>query len=77
MEKNQKIKSRKTNVKTTQAKKTKKSFFKEVKAELKKVKWPEKQEVIKYTIATIVFVIILVALFMILNLGMSVIKGLF
>lgn len=53
------------------------SFFKGVKSELKKVKWPEKKEVVKYTIATIVFVLLFVLLFAVLNLAISVIKGLF
>ena len=55
----------------------KQSFFKAVKQELKKVKWPERKEVVKYTIATIIFIIIFVVLFALLNLGISVIKGLF
>lgn len=32
-------------------------FFSEVGKELKKVKWPNKKDMIKYSIATIVFVI--------------------
>lgn len=36
----------------------KKSFFKEVKAELKKVKWPTKEDMLKYSIATLAFVVI-------------------
>lgn len=63
------------------AKKTKatkkESYFKGVKKELAKVKWPKASEVVKYTIATIVLVIIVVAFFGLLNLLMSFIKGLF
>lgn len=55
----------------------KQSFFKSIKSELKKVKWPEKKEVVKYTIATIIFILIFVLLFALLNLAMSVIKGMF
>lgn len=55
----------------------KQSFFKSIKSELKKVKWPEKKEVVKYTIATIAFILIFVLLFALLNLAMSVIKGMF
>lgn len=36
----------------------KKSFSKEVKTELKKVKWPSKEEMLKYSIATLAFIII-------------------
>ena len=36
----------------------KKSYSEEVKAELKKVKWPTKQEMLKYSIAVIVFIVI-------------------
>ena len=55
----------------------KQSFWKGLKIELKKVKWPEKKEVIKYTLATIIFVVVFVLLFALLNLFMSYIKGLF
>ncbi len=42
----------------TKAKKEKKeSYLKQVKSELKKVKWPDKKEMIKYTISTLVFVL--------------------
>ena len=53
-------------------KKTKKSnYFKEVGKEMSKVKWPEKKDVIKYTVATVVFVCIVVGFFLLLNMGMS------
>ena len=38
-------------------------FFGEVKKELSKVKWPSKKDMIKYSIATIVFVIFFAAFF--------------
>lgn len=41
----------------------KKSFIGEVRAELKKVKWPTKEEMVKYSIAVIVFIIIFGLLF--------------
>lgn len=50
-------------------------YFKEVKKELKLVKWPSAKEVIKYTISTIILCAILCAIFMLLNLIMSVIVG--
>ena len=53
----------------------KESFFQGVRSELGKVKWPSRKEVLKYTIATIIFVVILVVFFMLLDLLMSVIKG--
>lgn len=60
-------------VKTTK----KESYFKGVKKELAKVKWPKASEVVKYTIATVVLVLIVVLFFGLLNLLMSFIKGLF
>lgn len=36
----------------------KKSYFEEIKAELKKVKWPTKEEMLKYSIAVLVFIIL-------------------
>ena len=55
----------------------KESFVQGVKVELSKVKWPTRKEVLKYTIATLVFIIVLVAFFVLLSLLMSVIKGAF
>lgn len=55
----------------------KENYFKKVGKELSKVKWPEKKEVTKYTVATIVFILIVVGFFCLLNLGMSYIKGMF
>ena len=46
-----------------------------VKKELKLVKWPTAKEVLKYTISTVVFCLILCCLFMLLNLLLSVVKG--
>lgn len=57
--------------------KTKKSYLKAVRSEMSKVVWPKKEDLVKYTIATIVFVVILVGFFLLLNLGLSVIKGVF
>lgn len=53
----------------------KESYIKKVKKELKLVKWPTAKEVLKYTISTMVFCIILCCLFMALNLLLSVVKG--
>ena len=38
--------------------KNKKSYVSEVKAELKKVKWPTKAEMVKYSIAVIIFIVV-------------------
>lgn len=67
--------TKKKNTPKKQAKKQ--SFFKGVKSELKKVKWPEKKEVVKYTIATVIFIVIFILLFALLNLVLSAVKGLF
>lgn len=44
-------------------KKQKTPFLKEVKSELKKVKWPTKAEMLKYSTATLLFVVIFGAYF--------------
>lgn len=70
--------AKKTNDKKPKEKKVKKeSYIKGVKKELKLVKWPDAKEIVKYTIATIVFCIILVAFFELLNVILAYIKGLF
>lgn len=56
-EKELKNKTKKT-VAKKETKKTNKSYGEEVKAELKKVKWPSKEEMVKYSIAVIAFIII-------------------
>ena len=69
-----KVKTKKSkNTKT----KTKKGYIKAVRSEMSKVVWPKREEVIKYTVATVVFVVIVVGFFLLLNLGLSVIKGVF
>lgn len=65
----------KKKVKTTKTKKE--GFLKGVKKELKKVSWPSKKDVIKYSVATLVFCIIVMVFFQLLNLGLSVVKGVF
>ena len=71
-------KVKRTNKKEKKEKKTpKESFFAGVKTELSKVKWPTKKDVLKYTIATLVFIIFLVLFFVLISLFMSGIKGVF
>ena len=57
-EEKQTKKTKNTEKKVKKEKTNKQSFFKQVKAELKKVKWPTKNEMIKYSIAVIVFIIV-------------------
>lgn len=56
---------------------SKENYFVGVRSELSKVKWPSKKEVLKYTMATLLFVLILVGFFLIMSLVMSGIKGAF
>ena len=57
--------------------KPKEKFTEGVKKELKLVKWPTVKEILKYTLATILFCIVFVAFFELLNLAMAWIKGMF
>lgn len=75
---NKKTKDKKTKKKETKKNnQPKESYFKKVRKELKLVKWPTAKEVLKYTASTIVLCLILCAFFLLLNLGLSFIKGLF
>lgn len=60
-------------------KKTKKKEgkVKGLRAELKKVTWPSKKDVFKYSAATLVFCVVVVVFFQVLDLGLSIIKGVF
>ena len=62
-----------------QTKIKKEGYLKGVSKELSKVKWPDKKEVFKYTISTIIFVLVVVGFFVLLTMGMSwlinVVKG--
>ncbi len=73
MKKDKDVKKKKTNKK----KQKKESFFKGIKLELKKVSWPDKKDIIKYSLATLLFCIVVVVFFQLLNLGLSVVKGVF
>lgn len=57
--------------------KKKEGLLKGIRLELKKVTWPSKKEVLKYSMATLIFCIVLMAFFQILDLGLSVVKGVF
>ena len=61
---------KKDNKKKKEVKKTKsnkKGFLKEVKSELDKVKWPSKKDMVKYSIATIVFIIFFALFFYLID----------
>lgn len=70
-----------TKGKTTTKKKAKKQpkekFSVGLKKELKLVKWPTVKEILKYTVATIIFCIILVLFFELLNIVLAFVKGMF
>lgn len=57
--------------------KTKEKFTVGMKKELKLVKWPTVKEILKYTVATVLFCIVLALFFELLNLAMAWIKGMF
>lgn len=81
MVKEAKKESKKVAVKETKNKKIKKdksvkkdSFFKGVIEEMKKVHWPDKKYIIKYTIVTLVFVLVLALFFYLISALMSMMK---
>ena len=68
-------KEKKKVVKKTKEQKVKKEgFFKGIRSEFKKVRWPNKKEMIKYSIATIVFILFFLAFFWIIELAAWLIK---
>ena len=72
-EKEKKVKDNKKKEKSS----GKENFFVSVKTELSKVKWPTRKEVLKYTIATLSFVILLVLFFLLMSLIISFVKVVF
>ena len=54
----------------------KKSYLKEVKSEMKKVKWPTKKEMMKYTISTLSFIVLFALFFFGIESLFAFIKGL-
>ena len=63
-------------VKSSEKEEVKESYFKQIKGELKKVKWPTKKELIKYTISTLVFVIFFALFFYGIETLFAFVKGL-
>ncbi len=53
-----------------------KKFFSEVKKELSKVKWPSRKDMVKYSIATICFVIFFAGFFYLIDFGVAAISKL-
>ncbi|MCY8232377.1 preprotein translocase subunit SecE [Priestia endophytica] len=47
------------------------SFFKDVIREMKKVSWPTKKELTRYTITVVTTVIVMTAFFAVVDLGIS------
>ena len=61
--------------KTKRKKTSKKSFLKEVKAEMKKVKWPTKKEMVKYSITTLLFILLFAGFFYLIDVLFALLKG--
>ena len=51
-----------------------KTFFKDVKKELNKVKWPSKKNMVKYSVVTVVFIIFFALFFTALDLIIAFVK---
>ncbi len=66
-------KGNKKNTKKTNKKKF--TFFKEVKGEVSKVKWPSKKDMIKYSVATIIFIVFFALFFYLIDLIIALLKA--
>ena len=76
--KNEKVKNTKKKDKKTKATKApKEKYMVGLKREIKNVKWPTFKDIVKYTIATIIFIAVFVLFFELLNIIMAFVKGLF
>ena len=51
-------------------------FFKGVKSEMGKVRWPNKSELFKYSVATLLIIIMFMAFFSLTDLGLAGIRTL-
>ena len=71
------IKKDKKKKETKKVKPAKKGFLHEVKVEMDKVKWPSKKDMVKYSIATIVFVIFFALFFYGIDLILALLKEVF
>ena len=74
-----KVEKKKAPKKTTKAKTekvvNKNSFAKEVRNEVKKVKWPSRKVMVKYSVATIVFVVFFAIFFYLIDLILALLKA--
>lgn len=79
-------KDSKKEVKTDSSKKSKKvktkkpkkgifKYFHEVRVEISKVKWPSKKDMVKYSVATLVFILFFSAFFYIIDLVFALLKA--
>ena len=75
IEKTEEIEEEVEEVKEKEVKKD--GYFRSVRKEMKKVVWPKAGEVAKYTLAVIIFCLLLVGFFTLVVLLVSFIKGLF
>ena len=69
--------SKKSSKKITKEKKSKKKksgFFHEVRKDVSKVKWPSKKDMVKYSIATIAFIIFFAVFFYLIELILALLK---
>jgi len=71
---NKKVKKEKTNKNDKKSKKKHFKFLREVKAEMAKVKWPSKKEMLKYSVATIVFIIFFALFFYAIDMIIALLK---
>jgi len=62
-------------VKATKPKKGIFKYFHEVRVEISKVKWPSKKDMVKYSIATLVFILFFSAFFYIIDLIFALLKA--
>jgi len=51
-------------------------FAKDVRKEMKKVRWPEKKYMVKYSIATLAIVLFFALYFTLINVVVALVKGL-
>ncbi len=51
-------------------------FLKGVKSEMAKVRWPNKKELFKYSVATLIIIVIFMAFFSLTDLGLAGIRTL-
>lgn len=70
-----KEKNKKDNKKKNNNKKEKESFFAGVRKEVSKVVWPDKKKLVKYSIASITFIIFFAVFFYVIELIMALLEA--